>query len=482
LEVFSSGPNPVNVALASAGAKARASGTYPGAPQIHSLPFLNDGRYGNGRSWISNKVGRGWVELELAEPVLIDRIVWGRDREGRFTDRLPTRYRIDVSLDRETWGVVASSDDRAPFAPGAAGVPPGLTAGGRAAWAELTKQIADLRKQIADLARGPLAYAGRLTAPEPTFRLHRGDATQTREPVGPGALTELGPRLDIPAGATGPERRLALAKWITHPENPLTARVIVNRLWQHHFGVGVVDTPSDFGRNGAKPTHPELLDWLAGELVEKKWSLKHIHRLIVLSATYRQASAARPEALAKDAQSRLLWRYPPQRLEAEPLRDAILSVSGKLDLKMGGPGFDLFEPNGNYVKVYAPKKQFGPAEFRRMIYQHKPRMQLDDTFGAFDCPDAGQIAPKRNVSTTPLQALNLLNSGFVLQQAGYFAERVQKDAGADVAAQVGRVFALAFQRAPTPRELRAATELVNTHGLAALCRAVLNANEFVFVD
>ncbi len=190
----------------------------------------------------------------------------------------------------------------------------------------------------------------------------------------------------------------------------------------------------------------------------------------------------RPDAIAKDAQSRLLWRYPPRRIEAEPLRDAVLLVSGKLDLAMGGPGFDLFEPNGNYVKVYTPKKAFGPAEFRRMIYQQKPRMQLDDTFGAFDCPDAGQIAPKRNVSTTPLQALNLLNSTFMLQQAGYFAERVEKDTGRVPAAQVKRAFALAFQRAPSDKELAAALKLVKEHGLAALCRAVLNANEFVFVD
>ena len=273
-----------------------------------------------------------------------------------------------------------------------------------------------------------------------------------------------------------------MAKWITDPAHPLTVRVIVNRLWQHHFGVGIVDTPSDFGRNGGKPTHPELLDWLASELVDKKWSLKSMHRLIVTSATYRQASTANPAGLAKDAQARLLWRYPPRRVEAESLRDAVLLVSGKLDLTTGGPGFDLFESNGNYVKVYTPKKTFGPAEFRRMIYQSKPRMQLDDTFGAFDCPDAGQIAPRRNVSTTPLQALNLLNSTFMLQQAGYFAERVEKDAGRDPAAQVKRSFALAFQRAPSEKELAAATKLVKEHGLAALCRAVLNANEFVFLD
>ena len=473
LEVFTSGPKPANVALASAGAKATSSGNFPPS-DLHRLEFLIDGKYGNGRSWISNKVGRGWVVVEFAETATVDRIAWARDREGKFIDRTPTRYRIDVSLDRETWSVVASSDDRAAF---------GATAtGGSPAWAKLNNDATELRKQLADIGRGQMAYAGRMTTPEPTHRLNRGDATQKKEPVGPGALTEIGPALAIPATATDAERRAALAKWITDPAHPLTARVAVNRLWQHHFGTGIVDTPSDFGKNGGKPSHAELLDWLAAELVEKKWSLKHIHRLIVTSATYRQSPALRADAFAKDAQSRLLWRYPPRRIEAEPLRDAILAVSGKLDPTPGGPGFDLFEANNNYVRVYSPKKEFGPAEFRRMVYQFKPRMQLDDTFGAFDCPDAGQIAPKRNVSITPLQALNLMNSNFVLQQAKFLAGRAEKDAGKDVAAQVKRVFALAFQRAPSERELAAATALVKSHGLPALCRAVLNSNEFVFVD
>ena len=493
LEVFAAGVKPVNVALASAGAKATSSGDYPGSPDIHRLAFVHDGRYGNGRSWISNRSGRGWVKLELAGEATVDRVQWARDREGKFADRLATRYRIDVSLDGESWTVVASSDDRAAYKPGVTTdtAPPALRPAERESWAKLSQRAADLRKQLANLDRGPMAYAGRFTTPEVVYRLHRGDATQKKEVVAPGVPGEIGPRLDIPEDASSSERRAVFAKWVTDPRHPLTARVIVNRLWQHHFGAGIVDTPSDFGNNGAKPTHPELLDWLASELVNpgreaggeaKPWSLKHIHRLIVTSATYRQSSAMRTDDFAKDAQCRLLWRYPPRRLEAEPIRDAVLFVSGKLDLTIGGPGFDLFEPNTNYVKVYTPKKEFGPAEFRRMVYQQKPRMRLDDTFGAFDCPDAGQAAPKRNVSTTPLQALNLLNSGFMVQQAGYFAERVEKEAGTDPDSQVKRAFALAVQREPSAKELAAARKLVKEHGLAALCRALLNANEFVFVD
>ncbi|MBY0513539.1 MAG: PSD1 and planctomycete cytochrome C domain-containing protein, partial [Gemmataceae bacterium] len=385
LEVFTTGPQPKNVALASAGSKLRSGGDYPGA-SIHKLEHLTDGKYGNGRSWIAAESGRGWCEVEFKQPAEIDRVVWGRDREGKYADRLPTLYRIDVWTADYQWRTVASAHDRVGFGEKAQPEPFALNEDDRQAWRRLTRQQADLRAKLTGLERPPTAYAGRLTTPEPTFRLHRGDPTQKREPVGPGALAAVGPRLDLPADATDPQRRLSLAKWVASPANPLTARVIANRLWQGHFGTGLADTPSDLGRNGGKPSHTELLDWLAAELVEKNWSLKHLHRLIVTSATYRQASTSNPDGLAKDAQARLLWRFPPRRLEAEAIRDAVLFVSGKLDLTMGGPGFSLFEPNANYVRVYTPKAKYGSPEFRRMVYAHKPRMQLDDTFGAFDCP------------------------------------------------------------------------------------------------
>jgi hypothetical protein len=273
-----------------------------------------------------------------------------------------------------------------------------------------------------------------------------------------------------------------LARWITSHDNPLTARVMVNRIWQHHFGQGLVATPSDFGANGARPTHPELLDWLADEFVTGGWRMKALHRRIVTSAAYRQASAPRADALAKDAGTQLLWRFPPRRLEAEPIRDSILAVSGTLNLAAGGPGYEVFEPNDNYVHVYAPKVDFGPAEWRRMIYQNKPRMEQDEVFGTFDCPDAGQVAPRRNRSTTPLQALNLLNSRFMLQQSALFAERLQREAGPDVDEQVRRAFQLAFQRDPHPAELAAAAQLIAAHGTPVFCRALLNANEFIHTD
>jgi hypothetical protein len=233
--------------------------------------------------------------------------------------------------------------------------------------------------------------------------------------------------------------------------------------------------------NGGTPSHPELLDWLASELVDGGWRLKHLHRLIVTSRGYRQSSAARPEAMAIDSDSRLLWRYPPRRLEAEPLRDSILAVSGALNKKMAGPGFDLFEPNTNYVKAYTTKTKFTDEDFRRMVYQSKPRSELDTFFGAFDCPDAGQVQPKRTVSTTPLQALNMLNGDFLIDQAARFAKRVEQEVGSDPAAQVRRAVLLAFGREATPDEIAVGRGLVEKHGLPMLCRSLYNASEFITV-
>ena len=182
-----------------------------------------------------------------------------------------------------------------------------------------------------------------------------------------------------------------------------------------------------------------------------------------------------------DAAAKFLWRFPPRRLEAEPIRDQVLAVSGQLDLKMGGPGFSFFVPNDNYVRVYTPKKEFGPETWRRMIYGTVVRQRPDGVFGAFDCPDGGQIAPQRTRSTTPLQALNLLNSGFMMQQAGFLAGRLEKEAGREVKSQARRAFALVFQREPDRDELGAAAKLIQEQGLPVFCRALFNANEFLYL-
>lgn len=486
LEVFSSaqdGSAPRNVALASLGTKATSSSNLPGY-EIHQLRFVNDGRYGNAASWISNEAGRGWVQLEFTEPMLIDRVVWSRDRpdDGQYQDRIPANYRIEAGLSPDRMQVVASSDDRLPVDRKMTALP--TMSELNAADQQLAKQLVErqkvLRQQLQDLSATTMAYAGRFVAPELTNRLHRGDPLQPKEITPPASLHAFGTRWELPADAPEVDRRRSLANWITSDNHPLTMRVMVNRLWHFHFGQGLVTTPSDFGRNGGVPSHPALLDWLASE-ARDGGSPKRLHRMLVTSATYRQSSASRPDCSEIDAGNRLLWRYSPRRLEAEPLRDAILAVCGNLDDRMYGAGFDLFEPNTNYVKVYNSKRDFGPGEWRRMVYQSKPRMQLDEVFGQFDCPDAGQITPKRTSSITALQALNLLNSSFGTQQSTQFATRVQQTAGHDPMAQVTLAWRLAFQRSPGTDELQEATELVKDHGLAALCRALLNSNEFLFV-
>jgi hypothetical protein len=328
-----------------------------------------------------------------------------------------------------------------------------------------------------------LAYAGSFaTQPAAMKRLHRGDVMQPREEVAPGAIEQLGEPLKLASSTSDTQRRLALGRWIADPKNPLTARVIVNRLWHYHFGTGLVATPSNFGFLGGKPSHPELLDRLAKDLVRQDWSLKAMQRAILTSATYRQASADRSDAAAIDGQCRLLWRFPPRRLEAEPIRDATLAVAGTLDLHMGGPGYSVFVPNNNYVRVYDPLKEFGPSQWRRMVYQTKPRMQHDGTYGELDCPDASRVMPSRNVSTTALQSLNLLNSPFVVQQAKFFAEQLRREAGGNARAAVAQGFAVAFGREPQSDELAAAVAVVERHGLEAFCRAMLNASEFIYVN
>jgi hypothetical protein len=483
LEVFTAEETPRNIALAATGAKTTASGTYPNAA-IHKLEHLNDGKYGNSWSWISNEMGRGWVQIEFAQDARIDRIRWGRDQETppKYSDRLATKYQVEVSLDGVNWQVVASSADRIPPGSPQTADPPLAEGASREEFNRLRGRLSEVEQEIGGLAKPPAIYAGRMTTPGPTHRLNRGDPTQPREAIEPGPLSALAVKFELADRASEAQRRLALARWIANKDNPLTARVIVNRLWQWHFGEGLVSTPSDFGVNGALPTHPELLDWLAAELMEHDWSLKHVHRLIVTSATYRQSSRTRAECLEKDAATRLLWRFPPRRLEAEPLRDSVLAASGQLDLKPGGAGFSPFQPNANYVRVYTPKTAFTSADFRRMIYMTRVRMQVDPVFGAFDCPDGGQAAPKRSRSTTPLQALNLLNSSFLLGQAEQFAKRLQNEAGNDAAAQVRRAFALAFQREPEERELALSLAVIREQGLAVFCRALFNSNEFAYLD
>ncbi len=476
LEVFDTAGK--NVAL---GAKPSASGTLPGYA-IHKLEHINDGKNGNDWSWISNTSGGGWVQIDFPAKTRISRIVWGRSRSGPHGDRVATKYVIEAATEPGKWQTVSSSDDRAPFAgkSDANAFLAKLTPADADAARKVQAEFAAVQKRIAKLSGSQTGWLGTFSQPGKTNRLYRGEPMQKREVVAPDALTVLG-TLGLAVEEPEQKRRVALAEWIASPKNPLTARVMVNRLWQYTFGTGIVDTPSDFGKNGTPPTHPELLDWLADEFVRSGWSVKHVQRLLLLSAAFQQSSAPRADAAKVDSGGRLLWRYTPRRLEAEAIRDSMLAVSDALDLNMGGPGFYLMDVVEENVMHYFPKEKFSPAEFRRMVYQFRIRQTTDSLFGSFDCPDGGSVTPKRSRSNTPLQALNLFNSTFVVQQADILAKRLATEAGPAPEAQAALAFRLFYGRMPDGKELVSSTAMIRDHGVQSFARAMFNTSEFLFV-
>ena len=321
--------------------------------------------------------------------------------------------------------------------------------------------------------------------PEPTFLLDRGDPNSKVREVTSGGIAALpGVEADfgLPTDAPDAPRRIELAEWVTHRDNPLFARVIANRLWHYHFGIGLVDTPSDFGATGNAPSHPDLLDWLALELIENGWSLKHVHRTIVTSATYRQASVENEAAELVDGDNRLLWKKSRLRLEAEAVRDAVLLVSAQLNSKIGGPGYHDFHVSDTPMHWFTPDDFVGHSFNRRSIYRTWARAGWNPLLTAFDCPDPSTVTPQRTVTTTPLQALSLMNSSFVLRMADHFAERIERDAGGSLSQQITHAFQLAYGRGPTEEEVALAQEFVGQHGLPAMCRVLFNSNEFVHVD
>jgi mono/diheme cytochrome c family protein len=479
LEVFDTDGK--NVALTLNGGKASASGTLQGYP-IHQLVHINDGKYGNPHSWISNSKGSGWVQIDFPAKVRVSRVAWSRDRDGLLSDRLPTRYKIEAATEPGEWKQVGSSDGRR------VGVGPAvgpnaflakLSHEDAAAAKKLQADIAALQEQVD--ARQHSAWVGRFNPqPERTHRLYRGEPLQKREVVAPDALSVLG-TLGLDVDAPDAVRRMRFAEWAASESNPLTARVLVNRLWHYIFGNGLVDTPSDLGVNGSRPTHPELLDWLADEFVRRGWSVKEMQRQILLSATFQQGSAPRPEAEKRDADGRLLWRFTPRRLEAEAIRDSMLAVSGALDLRMGGSGFYLMDVVRENVRHYFPKEKYTPEEYRRMVYLFRVRAAQDGVFGAFDCPDGGSVMAKRSRSNTPLQALNLFNSTFAEGQGTLLQQRLEKEAGGHLSEQVRLAFELFYARRPDAWEQERSQAFVREHGLPSFVRALYNTSEFLFV-
>jgi hypothetical protein len=357
-------------------------------------------------------------------------------------------------------------------------------------WQTLRKQMEqyaslkprELPQAMAVVDVGPVAPA--------TYLLKRGNWQNRGKELSPGFLSAFpvsGEAQPLrPAGVASTGRRSALAAWLTRPDNPLTARVMVNRLWQHHMGRGIVATPNDFGAQGEPPTHPKLLDWLACEFVERGWSLKAMHRLIVTSATYRQASMPNPAAAKIDPENRWLWRMNRRRLEGETLRDAMLAVSGQLNRKAGGPSV-LPELPPELGKVRGWKVTSDPLERnRRSIYILVKRNLRYPLFAAFDAPDSTETCARRHVTTTAPQALILLNGTFTLDQARAFADRVEREAGKAPDRIVDRAYRLALGRGPDETERqRALAFLTAENGQATVvdfCHALMNLNEFLYVD
>ena len=328
-------------------------------------------------------------------------------------------------------------------------------------------------------------YACTPKPPEVTRLLLRGNPGTPGDPVAPkgiAAVSTLSPDFGLLPDSPDQPRRVALANWIASKDNPLFARVIVNRVWQHHFGVGLVDSPNDFGFNGGRPTHPELLEYLSASFVENGWSLKKLHRLILTSSAWQQSSQRRAECATTDAENRWLWRVTPHRLEAETVRDAMLSVSGLLNPQFGGPpyqDFRTFNFNSQFFEMLDPET---PDAHRRTIYRTWIRSGRSSLLDALDCPDPSTTAPRRAVTTTPVQSLALLNNSFVLRMAEATAKRLEAEVPSGTAGRIDRLFLLAYGRHLHEAEKTPLVEFADKHGLSALCRVVFNSNEFVYVE
>jgi hypothetical protein len=377
---------------------------------------------------------------------------------------------------------------------------------------ELKRRIEELKKAQPPMYAAAMGVREEGTAPPATHVLVRGNARQQGpevKPGYPGLLASMEPAL--PAAARSGKssgRRRVLAEWIADAANPLTARVLANRLWQFHFGRGIVRSPSDFGVTGDPPTHPELLDWLASELVEGGWKLKRLHRLIMNSSAYRMSSRHDPRAAEADPANDLFWRFDLRRLEAEAIRDAILAASGLLDLEAGGPSVFPEIPREVLHGQSRPGEGWQTSELakanRRSVYVFVKRSVTLPILEAFDAADTGQTCSRRNVTTIAPQALTLLNSGFATGAAAAFADRLLREAGKDAGRQVECAYRLALGRPPSEEEAGTALSLLadqcrlilagaegaavedpegaTRRALATLCLVLFNLNEFVYID
>ena len=494
LEIF--GPDEKDLNLAAENhATTLTSNSMDGVDGRNPVVRVNDGEYGT-MSWRANfpkdKEERAWLQFDFESPQTINRMRLSNNREYFYdTDYLTKKpylpkYQFDVEVLKDdgswqpwvgTWFVNTQLNKQHP---------------------QRKNALKKLQSAITALAEeGPRpSFVGRFVWPKATRVLHRGSPENPRDVVPPAGPAILSGDLGLTGKAKGSERRAAFAKWISSESNPLTARVEVNRIWHHVFGSGIVATTSDFGKAGAAPSHPQLLDWLAAELVHptvsadaKQWSMKSMIRLLVSSEAFRQSGHPKEDALRIDAGSALLWRFPSKRVEAEVIRDSILQASGKLDRTIGGRSYRIHNEKKTYAQ-WEVLDNHGPDTWRRMLYQERMRRVDDRMFTAFDFPDCGQVRAKRPVSTTPLQALNLMNSDFVLEQAKLIAERasetadgnpVKTDAAkSDPAKSIDRCFELLLGRLPDAQEREDCLALAK-EDLSLVCRALMNSNEFAFL-
>ena len=484
LEVFGTAERNQNVSRASSGAKVTG---FPeqGVDGRFPIVRLTDGEYGTmtWRAQLPKKSKeRPWVRVDFADEVNINRLRLSSNREYFYdTDYLTKKpslpnYDFDVDVLKKdgswqpwvgTWFVKTQLDKKHP---------------------ERKAVLAEVQRLINTLAEeGPRpSFVARFVRPKPTHVLLRGSPENPRDEVMPAGPVIFGGDLKLTTKAAGSKRRAEFAKWVSNVDNPLTARVMANRIWHHIFGSGIVPTTSDFGKAGAAPTHPELLDWMAAEFVEptvtqgKPWSMKSRIRLLVMSDAFRQASTPNAKGTTKDAGSALLWRFPPKRVEAEVIRDSILQASGSLNRLVGGRSYRIHNVKNTYAQ-WEVLDNHGPGTWRRMLYQERMRRVDDGIFTAFDFPDCGQVRAKRPVSTTPLQALNLMNGDFVIEQSNLIAERAKRESNGDLGLALDRCFEYLLGRTPAAAERDACLALAKETDLSLVCRALINSNEFAFL-
>lgn len=478
LELFGPDLKQGNVALASRGTKV--SGPDHMAQRGRTtVSRINDGEYGT-MAWRARAPNgskeKPWALLEFAEPQTVSFVRLSTNREYYYEvdylERMPglsfSHMKIEGQGVDGKWRTLADTHFIEKINKE------------RAVRAAPLKAIQTYISEYEEQAPRP-SFVGRFVDPGVTRVMHRGSPETLRAEVMPAAPELLAGDLKLNSKTPGAARRARFAEWVTARENPLLARVMVNRIWQHVFGQGIVPTASDFGKAGAKPSHPELLDWLASEFMmpirsnAASWSVKDTLRLLLYSDAFKRSSS--PAKHGGD--EALLWRFPPRRVEAEVIRDGILRASGKLDATLGGRSYRIH----NIKKTYAQWEvvdNHGPHTWRRMLYQERMRRVDDQIFTAFDFPDCGQVRAKRPVSTTPLQALNLMNSPFVVQQSALIAERAEREAGQGAGA-VKRCFELLLGRAPQAAELKASLAVSQKRGLKFVARALINSNEFAFI-